>query len=47
MIEYSSAYYHDPASGWYTARVLDFPGVLSQGKTLPQARRMLADACAR
>ena len=44
MIEYRAAYYNDPGSGWYTARVLDFPGVLSQGKTLPQARRMLADA---
>ena len=44
MIEYKAAYYHDAASGWYTASVLDFPGVLSQGKTLGKARRMLADA---
>jgi predicted RNase H-like HicB family nuclease len=44
MIEYKAAYYHDPDSGWYTASVLDFPGVLSQGKTLDKARRMLRDA---
>ncbi len=44
MIEYRAAYYHDFESGWYTASVLDFPGVLSQGKTLLQARRMLGDA---
>ena len=40
MIEYKAAYYHDPASGWYTASVLDFPGVLSQGRSLDKARRM-------
>jgi predicted RNase H-like HicB family nuclease len=44
MIEYKAAYYHDRDSGWYTASVLDFPGVLSQGKTLDNARRMLGDA---
>jgi predicted RNase H-like HicB family nuclease len=44
MLEYKAAYYHDRASGWYTASVLDFPGVLSQGKTLDKARRMLGDA---
>ncbi len=44
MIEYKAAYYHDRDSGWYTASVLDFPGVLSQGKTLDKARRMLGDA---
>ena len=44
MIEYKAAYYRDPASGWYTAGVLDFPGVLSQGKSLDKARRMLGDA---
>jgi predicted RNase H-like HicB family nuclease len=44
MIEYKAAYYHDRDSGWYTASVLDFPGVLSEGKTLELARRMLGDA---
>lgn len=44
MIEYRAAYYDDKESGWVTAKVLDFPGVLSQGRTLAKARRMLADA---
>jgi predicted RNase H-like HicB family nuclease len=44
VLEYRAAYYHDQDSGWYTAKVLDFPGVLSQGRTLDQARRMLGDA---
>jgi predicted RNase H-like HicB family nuclease len=44
MIEYKAAYYHERDCGWYTASILDFPGVLSQGKTLGQARRLLADA---
>jgi predicted RNase H-like HicB family nuclease len=44
MIEYKAAYYHDRDIGGYTASVLDFPGVLSQGKTLDKARRMLGDA---
>jgi predicted RNase H-like HicB family nuclease len=44
MIEYRAAYYHDSETGWYTASVLDFPGVLSLGKTLEQARWMLGDA---
>jgi predicted RNase H-like HicB family nuclease len=44
MIEYKAAYYHDRDNGWYTASVLDFPGVLSQGTTLDRARRMLGDA---
>ncbi len=44
MLEYHAAYFHDAASGWYTAEVLDFPGVLTQGRTLKSARRMLKDA---
>ncbi len=44
MIEYKAAYYHNHDSGWFTASVLDFPGVLSQGKTLELARWMLGDA---
>jgi predicted RNase H-like HicB family nuclease len=44
MLEYHAAYFHDKSSGWYTAEVLDFPGVLSQGLTLKSARRMIKDA---
>jgi len=43
MIEYHAAYCKTDG-GWYVAKVLDFPGVLSQGRTLDAARRMLADA---
>jgi predicted RNase H-like HicB family nuclease len=44
MLQYHAAYFQDPATGWYTAEVLDFPGVLSQGRTLTSARRMVKDA---
>jgi predicted RNase H-like HicB family nuclease len=44
MIRYTAAFYHHPEDGWYTAAVLDFPGVLTQGRTLEKARRMLCDA---
>ena len=44
MFEYRAAYYHDETNGWFTAKVLDFPGVVSQGRTLNKARRMLSDA---
>jgi predicted RNase H-like HicB family nuclease len=44
MMEYHAAYRRDPESGWYIAEVLDFPGALSQGKTLNSARRMIRDA---
>jgi len=30
--------------GWVIAEVLDYPGVLSQGRTLKSARRMIRDA---
>ncbi len=39
-----SSFYEDRESGWFLAKVLDFPGVLTQGRTLKQARRMLNDA---
>lgn len=44
MMEYHAAYYRDEESGWYTAKVLDFPGVLSQGRTLKSAQRMIRSA---
>jgi predicted RNase H-like HicB family nuclease len=44
MLAYTAAYYLDKESGWVTAKVLDFPGVVSQGRTLGKARRMLSDA---
>ena len=43
MLEYHAAYYKTDR-GWYVAKVLDFPGVLTQGRTLDKARHMLADA---
>ena len=43
MLEYHGAYY-EIEDGWYMAEVLDFPGAISQGKTLKSARRMLRDA---
>lgn len=44
MIEYKAAFYEDRENGWFLAKVLDFPGVVTQGRTLEQARRMLNDA---
>lgn len=45
MLTYKAAYYHLPEDdGWYACKVLDFPGALSQGRTLDKARRMLCDA---
>jgi predicted RNase H-like HicB family nuclease len=43
MLEYHAAYYK-VEDGWYMAKVLDFPGVLTQGRTLKSARRMIRDA---
>lgn len=43
MLEYHAAYY-EIEDGWYLAQVLDFPGAISQGKTLKSARRMIRDA---
>ena len=44
MLAYTAAYYHLPEDGWYWCKVLDFPGAISQGRTLDKARRMLCDA---
>jgi predicted RNase H-like HicB family nuclease len=43
MLEYHAAYY-PIEDGWYMVRVLDFPGTISQGRDLDQARRMIRDA---
>lgn len=43
MLKYHAAYYRGE-SGWIVAKVLDFPGALSQGRTLNSARRMIRDA---
>ena len=43
MLKYHAAYY-EGESGWIVAKVLDFPGALSQGRTLKSARRMIRDA---
>jgi predicted RNase H-like HicB family nuclease len=43
MLEYHAAYYVIE-DGWYMAEVTDYPGVISQGKTLRSARRMIRDA---
>ena len=43
MLEYHAAYY-EIEDGWYMAEILDYPGVLSQGRTLRSARRMIRDA---
>ena len=43
MLEYHAAYYRQD-DGWYVVKVLDYPGVLTQGHTLDQARRMANDA---
>jgi predicted RNase H-like HicB family nuclease len=43
MLEYHAAY-SEGEGGWYIVELLDFPGVLSQGKTLSSARRMIKDA---
>jgi predicted RNase H-like HicB family nuclease len=43
VLEYHSAYYLIE-DGWYMARVLDFPGVISQGRDMDHARKMIKDA---
>jgi predicted RNase H-like HicB family nuclease len=42
-LKYHAAYFKEP-DGWYIVELLDFPGVLSQGKTLKSARWMIRDA---
>lgn len=46
MLVYKAAYTfdEDDENGWVIAQVLDFPGALSQGRGLDDARRMLASA---
>lgn len=44
MLEYHAAYYRHDDSPWIMAKVLDFPGTVSQGRTLRSARRMIRDA---
>jgi len=34
----------DEESGWYTAKILEFPGCISQGKTVQEAYEQLEDA---
>jgi predicted RNase H-like HicB family nuclease len=43
MLEYHVAYYRIE-DGWYMAKVLDFPGAVTQGRTLHSARRMIKDS---
>jgi predicted RNase H-like HicB family nuclease len=43
MLEYHAAYY-PIEDGWYMAKVLDFPGAVSQGRTLRSARKMIRDS---
>ncbi len=44
-LKYHAAYYQEKENdGWYVVEVVDFPGVVSQGRTLRSARRMIRDA---
>lgn len=43
MLTYHAAYY-PIEDGWVMAKILDFPGTVSQGRTLRSARRMIRDA---
>jgi predicted RNase H-like HicB family nuclease len=43
MLKYHAAYY-PIEDGWFMAKVLDFPGAVSQGRTLRSAQRMIRDA---
>ena len=43
MLRYHAAY-SSIEDGWYLAEVLDFPGVITQGKNLSEARHMVRDA---
>jgi predicted RNase H-like HicB family nuclease len=46
MLTYKAAYHFedDAELGWVAAQVIDFPGAISQGRGLDDARRMLASA---
>lgn len=43
MLEYHAAYYKSE-DGWYVVQLLDFPDVVSQGRTLKSAQLMIRDA---
>jgi predicted RNase H-like HicB family nuclease len=43
MLNYHAAYY-PIEDGWFMVRVLDFPGVISQGRSIEHARKMIQDA---
>jgi predicted RNase H-like HicB family nuclease len=43
MLAYHAAYY-EMEDGWFLAKVLDFPGAVSQGRTLKSARIMIRDS---
>lgn len=43
MLTYHAAYY-PIEDNWYMVRVLEFPGVISQGRNVEHARRMIKDA---
>jgi predicted RNase H-like HicB family nuclease len=34
----------EPSEGWWVARIEEWPGVLTQGKTVPSTLRNLAEA---
>jgi predicted RNase H-like HicB family nuclease len=47
MLVYKAAYYFDESAGdngWVVGEVLDYPGAVSQGRDLADARRMLGAA---
>lgn len=44
QLAYHAAYYREDDSKWVVVTVLDFPGAVSQGRTLSSARRMIRDA---
>ena len=43
MLTYHAAFF-PIEDGWYMAEVLDFPGVITQGRDLEEARYMVRDA---
>jgi predicted RNase H-like HicB family nuclease len=43
MLQYHAAYY-SIEDGWFMVRVLEFPGVISQGRSIQHARTMIKDA---
>src|SRR5262245_45252232 len=43
MLKYRAAFY-EIEDGWFMGKVLDFPGVVTQGRSLSAAKRMLRAA---